>query len=366
MFNDPHIARMLDANANRAREALRVMEDYARFVANDQPLAAELKALRHGLAAAMSAVGGHDAILARDTGGDVGTANKTTSEFRRGALADVIVAAGKRLSEALRVLEECAKTTHPQVAGDIEKLRYRGYIAEQTLARIAGGGDLKARFAQVRLYILLTESLCKLPWEQTLDAILGVAGSAFCIPHSAFSPLAIQLREKSLPDAELLRRARILAGKCRDAGALAVINDRPDMALLAGAHGIHVGQTDLPCAEIRKLVGSSLIVGVSTENLAQARAALREGATYIGVGPMFPTTTKDKSHLATFPGPAYAAEALREIPLPIVPIGGISPANLPQLTMVGLRTVAVCAAIISQSDPAQATRRFLESLASPG
>lgn len=357
MFNDPQVARMLDANANRAREALRVMEDYARFVVNDQSLAAELKSIRHALAAALAATGIDVAVLSRDTAQDVGVANKTDSELTRASLADVVTAAGKRLSEALRVLEECAKIVTPPAAAQIEALRYRGYIIEQTLARLTGGSDLKTRFARVSLYVLLTESLCKNPWEQTLDSILNAVASMSAVGSSEFSPLAIQLREKSLPDAEFLRRARILTDKCRRAGVISIINDRPDIAILAGADGVHVGQTDLPCAEIRRLTGHRLIVGVSTENLDQARAALRDGATYIGVGPMFPTTTKEKPRIA---GPAYAAEALREIPLPIVAIGGITTNNLPQLTSVGIRTVAVCSAIISQPDPASALRKFLQ------
>jgi thiamine-phosphate pyrophosphorylase len=232
---------------------------------------------------------------------------------------------------------------------------------------MAGGGELKARMAEVRLYVLLTESLCVRGWEETLDAILGcggieAAGSGVGGDESRSRRLCIQLREKTLPDGELLRRARVVADKCRRAGAVSIINDRPEIAMLAGADGVHVGQTDLACREIRKLCGSRLIVGVSTENLDQARTAVRDGATYIGAGPMFPTTTKDKSHLPALPGPDYAAAALGEIPLPIIPIGGITLANLPQLTTRGVRAVAVCSAIIAAPDPGAAGCAFLQAL----
>ena len=90
-------------------------------------------------------------------------------------------------------------------------------------------------------------------------------------PPGGYSPLCIHLREKQLPDGELLRRARIVAQKCRQARALFIVNDRADVALLAGADGVHVGQSDLPCAGVRRILGSNAIVGVSTENLAQAR-----------------------------------------------------------------------------------------------
>ena len=238
------------------------------------------------------------------------------------------------------------------------------YTVEKTLGAITGGGggdDLKKKFSQVRLYVLLTDSLCHQSvggWENVLDQILGCHGSAqFADPCL----LCVQLREKTLPDAELLRRSKILAAKCREHHAISIINDRPDIALLANADGVHLGQEDLPCSEARKLLGHSKIIGVSTENLDQASAALHAGATYIAAGPMFPTTTKEKPRIA---GPAYAAEAQQKIPIPVVPIGGITPENLHQLTALHLPRVCVCSAIISQEDPAQATRRFLEALIS--
>ena len=337
-------ARILDANGNRAREALRVLEDYARFGLNDAALSAQLKTMRHTFGAALAALGASDALLARDTPGDVGTQIKTPQELVRESLADVVIAAGKRLSESLRVLEELAKATHPTVARDLERLRYEGYAVEKTLTTIV---RQSGRCADVRLYVLLTEELCRGPWVETLDAVL--AGGAQCV----------QLREKRLEDRELLRRAEILVEKCSAAGALAIVNDRPDIALVARAHGVHLGQTDLPCAAVRRLVGHDMIVGVSTENLAQACAAVRDGATYVGVGPMFPTTTKEKPRLA---GPAYAREAIAALPLPCVAIGGITALNVGQLTAEGVRCIAVCAAVISDADPAGRCRELRRQL----
>src|SRR4051794_13258148 len=106
---DTNPLRMLDANANRAREALRVMEDYARFCLNDERLSEELKNLRHGLSESLKPFLA-EAILHRDVAGDVGVEIKTVSESKRGDLGDVVIAAGKRLPEALRVIEEVLKT----------------------------------------------------------------------------------------------------------------------------------------------------------------------------------------------------------------------------------------------------------------
>lgn len=364
------IARILDANANRAREALRMLEDYARLGLNDAALSAQLKTLRHTLAGALEQLHLQDALCHRDTPNDVGTSIKTARELSRDSLTEVVIAAGKRLSEALRVLEELAKTINPSTAATIEQLRYQGYSIEKTLSmtaqqlRVGGGAAL---FQQVGLYVLLTEALCKHPWEYTLEALLDGGAQA------------IQLREKNLPDVELLRRSRIFVDRCRkhnsavvseggQQAVIPIINDRADIAqliglnepgLMGGGGGVHVGQTDLPCVELRRLFGQGLIIGVSTENLTQAHEAVRQGASYIGVGPMFATTTKEKPQLV---GPPYAKEACETIPIPCVAIGGITLQNLPELLAVGVRSVAVCASVISTDDPATACRAFRSAL----
>jgi thiamine-phosphate pyrophosphorylase len=331
----PTAARILDANANRAREALRVLEDYARFALDNQAASAGLKAIRHDLAGVL---GPHlpGAILHRDTAGDVGTANKTATELQRQDLAHVVLAAGKRLGEALRVLEEILKTVDPAAASAVEKLRYRFYVLEQGLVRTLGRGG---RFAGVRLYVLVTESLCRKPWVTAAEE--AIRGGADCL----------QLREKQLESGELLRRARQLSELCRAHGVLCIINDRPDIALLAGADGVHVGQEDLPAIEARKIVGPDKIVGVSTHSLAQARQAALDGADYLGVGPVFPSSTKPRDIL---PGLDYARAAAGQTHLPCVAIAGITQDNVGQVLATGVSAIAVTAAVMSQDDVAGA------------
>lgn len=358
---DTRILRMLDASANRAREALRVLEDGARFAQDDRDLTAKLKDLRHDLAMALTRLPMELALRSRDTTGDVGTTVKTASEFQRPGLRSVIVANAKRLSEALRSLEECAKTLDPSAAALFEQLRYRGYTLEQSLTVAVAASGNEQRFRQVRLYVLLTESMCgPKGWELILEDILDAAADQAGAAGGA-AGLCVQLREKQLPDGELLRRATLVTRKCHDAGALSILNDRADVALLAGCDGVHVGQHDLPCSGVRRILGAEAIVGVSTENLAQARQAQADGATYIAAGPMFPTTTKDKPRIA---GPGYAREALREITRPLVAIGGITPRNIGQLTAVGIKAVAVSAAILRCADPGAAVKELLLAMAS--
>jgi thiamine-phosphate pyrophosphorylase len=333
---DANVFRLLDANANRAREALRVMEDYARFILDDGPTSAALKQIRHDLTALVPA----DAIYSRDTSGDVGTGNKTSAELVRENTAAVITAAGKRLGEALRTIEEFLKTTSPHDAAKVEAMRYRIYEIEQKLAFSLRPAS---RFANVRLYVLITESACKLPW---LDAAQqAILGGADCL----------QLREKNLESGELLNRARLLGDLCRRHDVLCIINDRPDIALLSDADGVHVGQEDLPAVEVRKIVGREKIVGVSTHCMDHAKAAMHDGADYLGVGPFYNSGTKPRDFIA---GPSYAAEVARTMHLPLVAIAGINEENADEVLATGIRAVAVTAAVIGQEDPRAAAKRL--------
>jgi thiamine-phosphate pyrophosphorylase len=342
--SDGSVLRLLDANANRAREALRVMEDYARFIANDGALAGAIKELRHGLAGALGPVLA-EGVIHRDTPGDVGVANKTASELVRSDAGAVVIAAGKRLSEALRSIEEFLKTISPADAATVETLRYRGYDVEQRLTQSLRPTD---RFAAVRLYVLVTERHCRGgDWLAAAEAAL--AGGADCL----------QLREKELEGGELLRRAKLLVELCRRYNALSIINDRADVAFLARADGVHVGQQDLPAREARRIVGPGKIVGVSTHGLDQARQAVADGADYIGVGPIFRSATKPREIL---PGLDYARQIATEIPIPAVAIAGITLKNVDEVLQTGVRAVAVCAAVMEQDNVAASARELKKRL----
>jgi len=342
----PPVLRILDANANRAREALRVLEEAARFLLDDAELSAQLKSLRHDLARALAPF--PQLTFHRDTPGDVGTTLSTPAEADRASASQVVVAAGKRLAEALRALEEYGKL-HRALPGaaqfpeQIEALRYRCYDLEMALTRAMGSGEVK----QWRLCLLLTEALCRPHrWEHVLDAALRAGADC------------IQVREKQMDGGPL--RDRIAQVLDTVAGRAAVIvNDRPDIALAAGADGVHLGQSDLNPRDVRKLAGHQLIIGVSTSTLDQARRAREDGADYCGVGPMFFTQTKHKPVLA---GPAYLREYLAWGKLPHLAIGGVTPTNTDTLREIGCQGVAVSSAICAANDPYAATRAILTHL----
>jgi len=341
---DSGAARILDANANRTREALRVLEDYTRFTLNDAFLSAQLKQMRHDFAEAVQFLPISLLLESRDTEGDVGTAISTDAEWQRPSLAAVVQANAKRLQEALRSLEEYGKVLSADFAQRVEKIRYQTYTLERAIVQ---GSAVRDRLAIAQLCVLVTDSLCRASLVGTVkEAILGGAQM-------------IQLREKNVDDRTLLARARDVGQLTRAAGVLFIVNDRPDIARLCEADGVHLGQDDLPVHEARRILGPDALIGVSTHNLEQVRRAVLEGASYLGVGPTFPSQTKDFSTLA---GLEFVQAACADTSLPAFAIGGITQANLDQVLAAGARRIAVSNAICAADDPravAQALRRSL-------
>jgi len=334
-------ARILDASANRAREGLRVLEDHARFVLNDAYLSRELKQLRHALAQALQLLPASLLLASRDTLADVGVAIRTDAEFSRPSVASVAQANAKRLQEALRSLEEYGKVLSIDFAEQIEKIRYQTYTLERALVK--RGTSL----ADARLCVLVTDSLCKASLVGTVkEAILGGA-------------TMIQLREKSLDDRTLLAKARDVCQLARSSGALFIVNDRPDIARLVDADGVHLGQDDMPVQDARRILRPDALIGVSTHNLNQVRRAILEGADYLGVGPTFSSKTKDFAALA---GLDFVRQACAETALPAFAIGGINLDNIAQVCAAGATRIAVSNAVCAADDPRAAARRLVAAI----
>ena len=337
------IARILDVNANRAREALRVMEDAARFALNDEALSAELKSLRHDLRAVIDSLPAGWLEANRDTPGDVGTAISNQSEMSRTDLRDIVVAAGKRLTEALRAIEEAGKTIDADLACGVESLRYRAYDVDQRLLLRFGSG----RARQWRLCLLLTRSFCRRPWLQALEQ--SISGGVDCV----------QVREKDMDGSELASHAREVIAIARRRNVSVIVNDRVDVALATGADGVHLGQSDLSVRDARRLAGQALIVGVSTHDLNEAERAVRDGADYCGVGAMFPSSTKQRE----VSGIAYLKAFIEHYPsTPHLAIGGVTPESIGELVAAGARGVAVSSAICAAEDPGDAARAIVRAI----
>lgn len=349
----PDVRRLLDANANRAREAMRVMEDAARFLLDDAKLSADLKQLRHDFAGCVKVLSrfARGLELHRDTPGDVGTRIGTESEKRRRSTRDVVTAAAKRLTEALRCLEEYGKLYCPITAERLEQLRYRAYTLEKRLHEELGASGAR----QWKLCVVLTESLCTHhKWLDVAKASLDAGADC------------LQLREKNLTDKQLLDRAVQLCDLVYQYGAKkharlypsVIVNDRPDIAWAAFADGLHLGEHDLPVARTRQIVGPDLCIGFSTHNLKEAAAAIQEGADYCGVGAVFPTTTKQRKPS----GLKYLKQFLAKYPdQPHLAIGGITPDNVRQVADAGAQGVAVSSAVCAANKPGVVAGKLLKN-----
>ena len=171
----------------------------------------------------------------------------------------------------------------------------------------------------------------------------------------------LQLRAKRAPSGRLLEWARAIAARAEEAGATLVVNDRADVARMAGC-GVHVGQDDLPPVAARRLVGPEALVGLSTHTAAQIEAALRAPISYLAVGPVYGTATKDTGYAAV--GLALVREAARRAgSLPVVAIGGITLDRAPEVIAAGAASVAVISDLVAHGDPEARARAFVAALA---
>jgi thiamine-phosphate pyrophosphorylase len=163
----------------------------------------------------------------------------------------------------------------------------------------------------------------------------------------------LQLRDKSSSDRVVLERARAMHALCREAGVPFVVDDRLDVALACGAEGVHVGQDDLPAAEVRRLA-PRIMIGVSTHHEAQLARAVSDGADLVGFGPVFPTKSKERPDPLV--GLDALASAVRASRVPVVAIGGIDLANVAQVRQAGAAMFAVISAVCGAEDPEAAAR----------
>lgn len=343
---DRAVYRIIDANFNRAREAIRVVEDFCRFALNSAPFTERAKQLRHELSAAIGQLDTYGLISSRDTLSDVGVGVTVSKQLIRVNLNDCITAGCKRLTEALRALAEMVQMQDRSVAETIEKLRYTAYTLEKDIVLFS---EPLERFKQVRLYVIITSNL---PAEVISLAHKCVAGGADCI----------QLRTKAIEDDRLLAIAIEFVQICKDAGLLSIINDRVDIAVVAGADGVHLGQNDLPIQYARKLQLAPMIIGKSTHSLKQLRAACDQLPTYIGLGPVFATKTKPTAPPVGLDYVRQATEILADTGIGNVAIGGINLDNIEQVLRAGATSIAVCSAVTKADDPTEACRALKDKI----
>jgi thiamine-phosphate pyrophosphorylase len=208
------------------------------------------------------------------------------------------------------------------------------------------GVDRRARLRDARLYFVADRG----GMERALEGALAGGADLF------------QLRDKDASDDELLAAAEVARERCRAAGALFLLNDRPDLAAACGADGVHVGQDDMRVDRARKLVGDDAIVGLSTHSMQQAQAGSRSGADYIAVGPVHATPTKE-GRPAIGVGPIKYASV--HVAVPWFAIGGIDTGTVGAVVKAGARRIVVVRAIAEADDP-EAMARALRAAVNGG
>jgi thiamine-phosphate pyrophosphorylase len=343
------IERLLDANLDRAREGLRVLEDWCRFALERSDLVARCKDLRQRL----GLLHGDRYKLARSTATDPAAGMAHPAQAERHDPARVLAANAGRVQEALRVLEEFGRGPDPVLAAEAAAIRYALYDLEVDLLRAGGPADRRrARLRRCRLY-LVSSPVPQL--ERVVEAALEAGLGVLQYRCKADTP--------GIDDAGRLAQARALRRLCARHDALFLVNDRIDLALAVDADGVHLGQGDLPPAVARRLLGPERLIGRSTHRLEQLRQAVADGCDYVGVGPVNATPTKPGREPV---GLAYVREAAAEAPIPFFAIGGLDAATLPAVQAAGAERVAVVRAITEADDPGAACAELRRLLGETG
>ena len=202
-----------------------------------------------------------------------------------------------------------------------------------------------SRFVKAGLYVVTSQEMSAgRTTEQIITAILS-AGVKL-----------IQLREKSISKKQLFELAGRVRVMTQEAGALLIINDHLDVALAVGADGVHLGQDDLPISAALKLA-PDLIIGASSHSVEEAMIAEKEGASYVNIGPVYPTGTKKWT--SEYLGPASISKISAHIHIPFTVMGGIKMEHIAELKVAGARTMAVVTAVTAVADPAEAARAMI-------
>lgn len=330
--------RILDANLDRAREGLRILEEWCRFGLDDAQLTEDCKHLRQDLAQWHTV----ELRAARDTLGDAGTALTHPNEEQRSSVQQVLQANLCRVQEALRVLEEYGKVYSPEMGIAMKHMRYRVYTLESQLVTY----QRYQKLAEARLYLVTA------PSNNLLEIVEAALQAGLSL---------VQYRDKDADDAVRLSNAHKLCQLCHRYGALFIVNDRVDLALAVDADGVHLGQEDIPIALARQLLGAQRLIGRSTHKPDDLHRAIEEGADYLGVGPVYETPTKEGKPAA---GLEYVRYAATHATIPWFAIGGIDSDNLQEVLSTKTDRVAVVRAIMQAEQPSLVTRYFLSQLSS--
>jgi len=334
------VAQLIDANLDRAREGLRVVEDWCRYGIENKDIVIQLKDFRQQL-------GRHHQYRykqARSITSDQGIGLQHPEQKTRVKPEQVVAANCARIQESLRVLEEFSRIDNPQLANDASNIRYKIYDLEVCIIKATIGFQRRKRLNSARICLITSSENENIP---KINAALK-AGVKM-----------IQYRSKDSTDLENFRKASEISTLCKRNEALFIINDRIDIAIAVEADGVHLGQEDLPLKIARQMIGFNHLIGISTHSTKEIKNAQLSDADYLGVGPIYKTSSKPNLDPL---GITYVEEAAKNATLPWFAIGGINSSNLKEILDAGAKKIAVVGAIMNSTSPKHASEKLLEMM----
>ena len=337
---DLRIYQIIDANLDRAREGLRVIEDWARFGLGEEKYVEIIKNFRQILGK------NHLEIYKQSRNHIVDKCQGLThqEQINRKTFEQIISSNSGRVQEALRVIEEFSRLHNNELSKIASEIRYEIYTLEVELLSLSKRKRSEEILRENDLYVITEQKENLL---ETIEEIL-IAGVRI-----------IQYRFKTGTDKDNLQEAIQIKNLCKRYNSLLIINDRVDLALASGADGIHLGQDDLDLKTARKLLGYSKIIGISANNEIDISNALKEGCDYIGIGPVYETTTKKNKKPI---GIEKIKTLTKELNIPWFAIGGIKSSNILYLKKNGLKKIALVSQLMDSEDPKEDAIMILKEL----
>ncbi len=337
---DLRIFQIIDANLDRAREGLRVLEDWARFGLGDNEYVTKIKNFRQILGK------NHLEIykLTRNYIEDQSKGITHLEQFNRKTPEQIINSNAGRVQEALRVIEEFSRLTNHELSKIASEIRYEIYTLEIDLLNLSKCKKLKDILKENDLYVITDQK------ENLLEIIEEILIAGVKI---------IQYRFKTGTDKDHLQEAIKIKNLCKKYNSLFIVNDRIDIAIASDADGIHLGQDDLNIKTARKLLGYSKIIGTSANNEIDISIALKEGCDYLGIGPIFETLTKKEKKPI---GIEMIKTLTKDLNIPWFAIGGVTTKNISILKRNGFKKVALVSQIMNSEDPKENAIMILKEL----
>ena len=337
---DLRIYQVIDANLDRAREGLRVLEDWARFGLGENECVKRIKNFRQILGKNHLEVYKQSRNFIEDE--CKGLTHQ--EQIKRNSPDQIISSNAGRVQEALRVIEEFSRQHNHELSKIAAEIRYEIYDLEIELLRLSKYKRSEEILKENDLYVITDQK------ENLLEIIEAILIAGVKI---------IQYRFKTGTDKDHLQEAIQIKNLCKRYNSLFIVNDRVDIALASNADGVHLGQDDLDLRTSRKLLGYSKLIGISANNEIDISNALKYGCDYIGIGPVFETATKkNKKPL----GIEKIKTLTKNINIPWFAIGGIKTNNISYLKSNGIKKVALVSQLMNAKDPKRDAIMILKKL----